>query len=322
MENYQGYQADFMGEGVEVPLPELAAAKQTDLAPELPYTHFSVFLSRSRRFPYFTATNVNGQLAWQIPREQVFPGGADRWVVDDRCPGFQWGQLLYSAPQSDFQRGHMTKREDPQWGSTEEIARRAAQDTFKFSNCVPQVKSLNTKAWGQLEMYILRKKAIPDRKLVNIFTGPVLADDDPDFIQKVLSQRVQLPTLFWKVVYYTNDGHRLNRAAFMMGQQQALLDANIVRPRFLKLWERFNLRRQQQDYFGQYKDAALYQVSVGFVEELTGLRFPEAEEVHQDDRAREVVMRQIQVPLQERHELANMLPDASEPVYEFDNLSL
>jgi hypothetical protein len=123
-------------------------------------------------------------------------------------------------------------------------------------------------------------------------------------------------------VYYTNDGHRLNRAAFLMGQQQALLDAKIVRPRILKLVERFVLRKQQQDYFGQYKDAALYQVSVGFVEELTGLRFPKAQEVHHDDRAREVVMREIQVPLQERHELANMLPDASEPVYEFDNLSL
>jgi endonuclease G len=175
MENYQGYQADFMGEGLEVPLPELVTAKQADLAPELPYTHFSVYLSRSRRFPYFTATNVNGRLARKIPREQVFAGGADRWEVDSRCPGFQWGQLLYTAPQSDFQRGHMTKREDPQWGSTDEIARRAAQDTFKFSNCVPQVKSLNIKAWGQLEMYILRKKAIPDSKLVNIFTGPVLA---------------------------------------------------------------------------------------------------------------------------------------------------
>lgn len=322
MENYQGYRANFIGEGFEVPLPELAAAKRADLAAELPYTHFSVYLSRSRRFPYFTATNVNGQLARRIPRERVFAGGADRWEVDSRCPGFQWGQMLYNAPQSDFQRGHMTKREDPQWGSTDEVARRAAQDTFKFSNCVPQIKSLNTKAWGQLEMYILRKRAIPDRKLVNIFTGPVLADDDPEFIQKVLGKRVQLPTFFWKVVYYTNDGYRLNRAAFMMGQGQALLDAKIVRPRFLKLFERFEIRKQQQDYFGEYTDAALYQVSVGFVEELTGLRFSEALEVHHDDRAKEIIMRAIQVPLQEQHELAGMLPEAFEPVCEFDNLSL
>ena len=323
MENYQGYRPDFMGGELHVQLPTLAPDRQADGAPELlTYTHFSILLSRARRFPYFTATNINGGLAWQIPRKKVFDSGSDEWKEDTRYPGFQLGQYFYNMPKSDFQRGHMTKREDPQWGTTEEVARQAARETFTFANCVPQVQSLNTEAWGQLETYILRKKAIPTKALINIFTGPVLAATDPVFIYQVRSQWVQLPKLFWKVVYYTNDGIQLSRAAFMMGQQNALLASGIVHPRPLMLIEHEEVAKRQEDYFAEYKDVALYQVSVSFVEELSGLSFPAAQEAYRDERATEVILRAIEVPLTEKHELFGPTRTMRSPSYEFDNLQL
>jgi endonuclease G len=321
MENFQGYKTDFMGPAMLVPPPTLDVNQQADLAPELPYTHFSVYLSRSRHFPYFTATNINGALFQSISRDEVFDSGRDEWTLDNRQSPYQWGQQLYNAPKSDFQRGHMTKREDPQWGSTLEVARRAAQDTFKFSNCVPQVASLNTEAWGQLETFILKKTAVSAKLLLAVFTGPVLARDDLYFVTRINGDRVQLPALFWKVVYYDN-GQELARVGFMMSQEKALKEAGIAFITPVSLKEGFLLHERRQDYFADYKDAALYQVNVSFIEELTGLRFHGAVEPYQDARARELILQEIQVPIHEADNLIRGSANDEARGYDFINMEL
>lgn len=321
MEDFQGYQSDFMGPAMLVPSPTLDASQLPDLAPELQYTHFSVYLSRSRHFPYFTATNINGALFQSISRSQVFDSGRDEWTLDNRQLPLQWGLQLYSAPKSDFQRGHMTRREDPQWGSTPDIARRAAQDTFKFSNCVPQVATLNTEAWGQLETFILKKTAVSAKLLIAVFTGPVLSKDDLYFVSRVKGARVQLPALFWKVVYFDN-GQELARVGFMMSQEKALKTAGVAFVTPSALNEGFILHKRRTDYFDNYKDAALYQVNVSFIEELTGLRFHSAAEPYQDTRARELILHEIQVPMQEAHELIPGIVDDKGKEYDFTNMDL
>ena len=62
-----GYQPGFMGKALPVAFPKLNKAQKKDLAMadpkktgELKYPHFSLFLSKSRRFPFFTATNIDG----------------------------------------------------------------------------------------------------------------------------------------------------------------------------------------------------------------------------------------------------------------------
>ena len=319
MEGFQGYQPAFMGPELVAALPQLSTAQQADAAPVLTYTHYSVQLSRTRRFPYYTATNINGARFQQINREQVFDSGRDEWRVDERATAYQWGQGLYDAPRSDFQRGHMTKREDPQWGSTRELARQAAQDTFYFSNCVPQVAELNTEAWGDLETYILTRQAVPAGLLVNVFTGPALTPDDPEFVTQITPRPLQLPTFFWKVVYYTNDGTHLSRAAFMMGQREALLRRGIIKNNPVLLLREHRTHALKEDYFSAYADAALYQVNTAFVEELTRLRFAPARELYQEQRPRELILRQLEVPLREHALLGDNGPAVC---YAFNNIVL
>ncbi|RXK86373.1 DNA/RNA non-specific endonuclease [Filimonas effusa] len=298
MAKQTGYQINFMG--VSVPFPQLSAGQLKDLARtdekktgELKYPHFSVFLSSSRCFPFFTATNIDGKLFKKIPRKEVFPSGNDEWSLDERAADFQWGAHLYSAQKSDFQRGHMTKREDPQWGETVEIAREAAQATFRFANCVPQMGELNTEDWGKLETYILTKQSVPEKLKVSVFTGPVLSANDPVFVTEVDGYEVQIPTLFWKIVYYLDETGTLSRAGFLMGQENALFEKKIVvRRTKAAIAEAADF---SVSYFQDFEDAAIYQVNISTIEKLSKLKFPPALEPYHDDRPLKLVVDKVQV---------------------------
>jgi endonuclease G len=187
----------------------------------------------------------------------------------------------------------MTKREDPQWGATDEIAAQAANETFFYTNAVPQMEILNrrTNAWRGLEDYILHDEARRQKGraataaepglLINVFTGPILAPTDPFFVTPVAGRKVQVPELFWKVVYYTNDGLELRRVGFLMGQHQALKQAGLVEVQMVESFEKYTLL---EGLFDDYRDAEPYQSGVRFIEDRTGLVFPKAVEVHSDKK--------------------------------------
>jgi endonuclease G len=321
-----GYQPGFMGKALPVAFPKLNKAQKNDLAiadqkktGELKYPHFSLFLSKSRKFPFFTATNIDGKLFKSIPRTTIFPSGTDKWSIDARVKDFQWGASLYSAPKSDFQRGHMTKREDPQWGKTEDTALQAAIATFHFTNCVPQVAELNTKEWGKLETFILEKTSVPDKLRVSVFTGPVLAVEDPVFISKVGGEDVQIPTLFWKIVYYSTDGKTVSMAGFLMGQQNSLVKKGIVVQKVQPSAERLAI---QAEIFQNFEDAAIYQVNIGTIEKLSGLRFAAARQPFMDSRPLKLIIEKVQVPATaEARKGINVLEDTHEQVL-FSNMKL
>jgi len=299
MENFKGYMPEFLGDNLVVNFPLLNTEQKRQIAPiseskngELKYTHYSLFLHKTRWFPFFTATNINGKLFKKIKRKEVFDSGRDEWRIDERAEGFQWGSHLYTAKKSDFHKGHMTKREDPQWGSTAEIAKKGARSTFFFSNSVPQVGELNSREWGSLEMYILNKEAVPEKILCSVFTGPVLAADDPVFVTKVDDKEVQIPTHFWKVVYFTNDGENLSKVGFMMGQEDLLTQRKIVKPlRMLKAFASL----PEKDFFIDFEDAAIYQVNLSTIEKLSGIKFPTAKEPYKDKRPVKLILKDIEV---------------------------
>jgi endonuclease G len=318
MENFTGYVPGFLGHDLTVNFPELSAGLKKQIAQvpktnngELKYRHYSLFLHKTRHFPFFTAVNINGVLFKKIRRAEVFDSGRDEWRVDDRAKEFQWGPHLYSAKKSDFQRGHMTKREDPQWGTTAEIAKEAARSTFFFSNCVPQISELNTREWGSLEMYILNKETVPEKILCSVFTGPVLAADDPVFVTKVDAQDVQIPTHFWKVVYFTNDGKNLSKVGFMMGQENLLNERKIVEP--LRLLKAFEALIPEKDYFMDFEDAATYQVNLSTIEKLSGIKFPPAKEPYKDKRPRKLILKDIEVTKAVLESFKNV-PEAKHPL--------
>ncbi|MCO6364368.1 DNA/RNA non-specific endonuclease [Paracoccus sp. 08] len=193
----KGYDSDFLGDLV-VPLPIPAGNQANDVLEvegsdggRLDYTNFSVVMSRSRKIAMFVAVNIDGSTSRSIER------GSDKWFLDGRIPiDAQVGEELYADNLLD--RGHLVRREDPNWGPDAEIAN---DDTFHFTNCAPQMGAFNQRTWLSLEDYVL-KNTRRWRERVTVFTGPVLRDDDR------LYRHVQIPTAFWKVIAFVSEAGR------------------------------------------------------------------------------------------------------------------
>lgn len=210
-----GYNADFL-EGWHIALPQPAG----DIRPlrrggpgaELKYQNFSVIMSASRRLPLITAVNIDGAQPRQVPRTDV-------WCFDGRLDkDDQWGDALYDGNALD--RGHMVRREDPVWGTLDE-ARMANADTFHFTNCCPQMASVNQKVWLGLEDYVLRHARV-DRMRVSVFTGPLFGAND------LVYRGAQIPKAFWKVVAIVTEDRRPSATAYKIDQVQALAQLRFV----------------------------------------------------------------------------------------------
>ena len=123
----RGYDPAFLGQPAVVDLPtvdqnaddildfEVDGATET----ELRYEHFSVVMSCSRRMCFLSACNIDGNQSRKSARVA--------WKWDPRIPKAQ--QIMhecYGSPPK-FSRGHMTRREDPGWGSPA-IGKRGNED--------------------------------------------------------------------------------------------------------------------------------------------------------------------------------------------------
>ena len=303
MDTKKGYEPSFLGHRLKVPLPKTGDVHKKDLAPVkgsrsavLHYPHYSAVLSRKRKLPYFTAVNINSAAFRELKRNSLFGGGSDRWTIDERAQAYQWGDELYSEEGSNFDKGHLVKREDPQWGDDDLTAAEAARSTFFYSNCAPQVPELNREEWRSLEDYILKKESAPNKLRVCVFTGPVLSDNDPVFVRAVKGQEVQIPVLFWKVIYFTADGKTLNRVAFLMGQEKLLKKRRIVRPKEGEL----EAVTRKPEFFNDFQDASTYQVNIDTVEKLTGLSFSPAADPYHDKRPVKIILKKVEVSDLER----------------------
>ena len=191
----EGYQEEFLGEGFEVPLPELTENLDDILEFDfngsgqsvLNYTHFSVVMSKSRRMCRFSACNIDGKTSQRTKRSG--------WQFDPRIP--KEAQIMKecygNAPK--FSRGHMTRREDPAWGPDAELGNR---DSMHVTNTVPQIQILNGGVWLALEDYALQN-ARKDKQKISVFTGPFLANNDP------FRFKVKVPITFWKVIAFIHD---------------------------------------------------------------------------------------------------------------------
>lgn len=280
-----GYDPAFIGEGFEVSLPELSDAQKKDIAltkedeDTLNYQFYSVMQSKSRKFPFFAACNLNGGKFRQLKRSGSF-------IPDTRLPDEdQWQDDFYKFKFDKdkryteiFDRGHMTKREDTQWGDTDEEAKRGASLTFFFTNALPQHSHLNGVVWRGLEDYIM-DVATHGKKLqeeyvykINIMTGPVFQDDDPK-LPIDGGELVPIPVLFWKVVYFRKKSdEKLYYIGFLMGQKTLLEEA------FADLSIVAKDAKAEEPPFAGYKDKEVYQVKVSFIEKLTGMKFHKAKD--------------------------------------------
>jgi endonuclease G len=237
----EGYDHSFLGSTFKLPLPKVkdhdAVLVLDSGETELRYTHFSVVMHVARRLPILTAVNVHGGERRFVSRKGT------TWYFDPRLPReAQVGSEFYGP--TDFDRGHMVRREDPIWGERDKIARLANEDTFHYTNACPQHPDLNQKSWLELENFILDTTDVRDL-LVSVFTGPVLSKEDPEIAG------VQVPVQFWKVVAVIDDNTDALAVTGYMQSQEALVSTMEYR-------------------FGAMKT---YQVPLRRIERLTGLDF-------------------------------------------------
>jgi endonuclease G, mitochondrial len=286
-----GYDAGFLGDGrLRVPLPAVTGASARQVPrfgrggrdSELRYWNYSVVMNRGRRLAFFSAVNVDAR---QRPAGAGRDG--DRWYVDSRIDeDAQLGAEFYGAQRdfeadrtaTPFDRGHLTRRLDAQWGATPSDAKRSGDDSFHWTNCSPQHWKFNqgAKRWLGLEDYVVQGFAGRSGRAC-VINGPIFdapwstvgddgqlvvapggrSEDDPTFGD------VAIPKLFFKVVACATADDALAVAAFVMSQEDLL--ATVSRMRGLP-------RRPPGDEERlTAAEARLFQTSVAHVAALTGL---------------------------------------------------
>ncbi len=266
-----GYQTNFLP-GANTALPQPDAALKKHIAPLragekdaagglLKYEHFSLKLHKTRRVAIYTATNIDGDTYLKVDRDtgqvSVDAQEGDTWFRDPRISeSFYLGQDFYSSTSRYFDRGHLTRRTDPTWGTPKE-AERANADTFHFTNAAPQHFRFNQSArfWQGVERYILEtgiNKAGPAARLC-VFQGP-LYDDSIDLW---IDDEIQIPSSYWKIVVWR--GAKKLKSVGLVVDQLALLGE-----------ERTGLARPQEI---EFVDVQTWRVPIADIGTRTGLKF-------------------------------------------------
>jgi endonuclease G, mitochondrial len=278
----------------------------------LRYEHFGVVMNARRRLAFFTATNIDGARSKDFNRDtgaitepeglglddrDEGPEAAELWLNDRRITDdAQTPANLFSGQTSFdpsgakitnkqtmahrnriFQQGHLTRRQDPLWG-TDAIVIRANTDTFHVTNRAPQIGYFNMGMrkrdgeavhpggnlhWRALEEFVLGN-ARADKKRVSVFTGPVF-DDAHDFKWdrgRADMKGFKAPRKFWKVVLRIEKG-RLHATA-LVADQSPLID--------FRLPEMLELSLDEATRFS-FDKVAKYQVSIMELQRQTGLDF-------------------------------------------------
>lgn len=237
----EGYKQNFLGDDKVVHLPKVV--RDADQVVEfeyngktssiLPYQHFSVVMNQQRRMCFFSAANIDGKLSRKATRTA--------WRIDGRInKQLQIMYECYGNPPK-FSRGHMTRREDPVWGTTDE-ALLGNSDSMHVTNTTPQMQSFNAPIWLGLEDYAL-KHARQDKMKITVFTGPLLKSDDP------VRFGVKIPRAFWKVIAFVHDQTgELTATGYVASQDEQM----------------------QEFVFGDYDT---WQRSVEWIEETAGVSF-------------------------------------------------
>lgn len=236
-----GYNPSFLFQ--RVPLPDLTQetlqdAFQKNGSPVIAYTHFSLAMSKARRFCRWVAWNIDGGSLKSLSRRGI------PFVLDPNLPAaVQVGDDLYRGNRLD--RGHIARRADLLWGPPAE-AKKANVDSFFFTNITPQMDDFNQGSqggvWGRLEDAIFADVDVEDLK-VSVFGGPVFRDDDRVFRQ------IRIPREFWKIIAFVEAG-KLKCKGFLLTQ---------------------NLNALETLDLDAFK---VFEVGLGEIEQRTGVRFP------------------------------------------------
>jgi endonuclease G len=246
----------------KVLLPKLDDSIAADVAPlladpakfELKYEHFSVVMNKERRLAFFSAATVTAGGRFKLS------GRIDDWLVDPRIKREHQIDNTYYV-RNKLDRGHLTRREDMEYGTTVKEAVRSANGTCVFANCVPQRDIFNqgkakgigddARLWAGLEDYILEHVNPDNDPSLKVFTGPIFSDSDPKY------RGQKIPLEFWKVAVGIDADGELFATAYLLSQEN-LIDIS-------------NLDEAVRELpLGAY---LTYQRPVAEIENATGMRF-------------------------------------------------
>ena len=253
----KGYQADYLGDGIQIPLPELGSletevTKLTKPAAGndhiLHYKGYSLVMHAKRKFAIYTAANVDGSGRFHVRRPH------DEWRFDPRIPqSAQVGGYYYANNQ--FDRGHQTRYEDMQYGSSPLDSLERAADTLHYTNSAPQHAKFNQgkQLWQGLEQDVLEQAIEASKFRAIVMTGPVLDDGDPVWDK---FKDIQYPVRFWKIAVALTAENQAFAAGFVLDQSEVIAQ--------------FGIEVTEAPPFAPFKT---YQVAVAEIERLTGLTF-------------------------------------------------
>ncbi len=288
-----GYDANFLGAGsLAVPLPTLSAKAKANMlkisgnSGELKYWNYSVVINKKRGLAFFSAANIDPALG-------KGNRSGDGWIRDTRVDKLdraaQIGNEYYEKQntleaedrsKTPFDKGHLTRREDLQWGRTEKLAKRNGDDSFHFPNCAPQHFEFNQARkvngiWNRLEQ--MTTAIADDGVQFCVFNGPIF--DAPASVygedgklrlnlrgKSQADPRIKgvvVPKLFYKVIVWPQ-GKKLRVAAFVVTQEDLLA----------KLETNKNAKESSLLESGlSENEVRLYQVTLSALEHLTQLSF-------------------------------------------------
>jgi endonuclease G, mitochondrial len=239
----KGYAVNFLGTAIAMPTAITDEVKQDFLEVGgltiIDYMHFSLAMSRSRRFARWVAWNIDGGSLRRLSRNGI------KFRKDSRLPtNAQVGDEIYKNNLLD--RGHLARRADLLWGSLAE-AKKANTDSFFFTNITPQHEAFNQSSangiWGKLEDAIFAEVDVEDLR-ITVMGGPIFSPADPVY------RGVQLPQEFWKAIYFRETGNSAITAKGYVLTQADLLDQSEVL---------------------QLPEFSVYEVPISKISEMTGL---------------------------------------------------
>lgn len=246
-----GYDPNFLGTGgLAVPMPTLTAKAKSNMlkisgaSGELKYWNYSVVLNKKRGLAFFSAANIDPSLG-------KGNRAGDGWIRDTRVDKIdrtaQIGNEFYAKQKeleaedrtnNPFDKGHLTRREDLQWGRTEKLAKRNGDDSFHFPNCAPQHFEFNQARkvngiWNRLEQ--MTTEVAGDGAQFCVFNGPIF--DAPISVPgedgklrlnlrgkpkaDPVIKGIAIPKLFYKIIVWP-EGKALRAAAFVVTQEDLL----------------------------------------------------------------------------------------------------
>lgn len=271
-EKRNGYQKGFLGLKLQTPCLKSTQEKWGSTSfnsdtgkAEFTYYNYSVWMSKERRMAFLTAVNIDGGNHNQRERKEF---GGDKWEYDGRLPErLQIGDWFYGNEparynKNYFDRGHVVRRTEPTWGPTES-AQLANDDTFHWTNCLPQYKyfNQNSRHWQGIEVYLLDEGAIKHNLRMTIFAGPIFSIDD------IEHRGVLIPKRFFKIATFIGLDGRLVSAGYVLDQSE---------------WV------EVIDFEKAYKlDVLSVRRSISSIEKETGINFGDA--IREADAANDIV---------------------------------